>query len=314
MPLSDLSLEFVDDLERLAPFGAGNPPLTLACRDLKLVSHTPIGRTKQHLRLVVEDQEDDNQEFLWWRGADEDLPQSNFDLAFTVRTNTFRGNRRVQAQWLDFRPSEGTTLEVDTEVPDLEIVDYRAETHPLALLEDLKSQGEILLYTEGSAKQHLGGRDRLGLEPAEKLILWTPPPGPRELLSLLEVVSPQVVYVFSVDPDLDNPEAFLSRLAGLVKHTIKAKDGIAHIPRLAAAMAHREATVRLGLAWMEEKGHIRVEQEPGREEIRLRAGGKAGHALNDVAMTLKSLLNETAAYREYLKTVDKESLFLSLRA
>ena len=34
LPLSDLTLDFVADLERLAPFGPGNPPLTLVSRDL----------------------------------------------------------------------------------------------------------------------------------------------------------------------------------------------------------------------------------------------------------------------------------------
>ncbi len=315
-PLSTLTLEFVEDLERLAPFGAGNPPLTLACRDLKLVSHRPIGRARQHLQLVVEDQDGFSQDFLWWRGAGEELPRTPFDLAFTVRTNTFRGERRVQAQWLEYRLSEGTTPEVAIEAPPLEIVDYRGERHPLPVLEGLKSHSDILLFAEGEAKRRLGGRDRLELAPAEKLILWTPPPGPRELGALLGAVSPQIVYLFGADPGLDEPEEFLGRLAGLVKHTLEAKDGLAHVPTLAAAMAHREATVRLGLAWLEEKGHIIVELPTGdasrsdaaSEEVQLRAGGNPGHALGDVAMALKSLLDETAAFRVYFKTTEKDSI------
>ena len=34
LPLSDLTLDFAADVERLAPFGPGNPPLTLVSRDL----------------------------------------------------------------------------------------------------------------------------------------------------------------------------------------------------------------------------------------------------------------------------------------
>ena len=318
VPLSRLSLDFVDDLERLAPFGAGNPPLTLACRDLKLISHTPIGRARQHLRLVVEDQDGVSQEFLWWRGAEHELPNSTFDLAFKVRTNTFRGARRIQAEWLDFRPSAGATTEVISEAPSLDVTDYRGETHPLALLDRLKAQGDILLYTEGEAKRRLGGRDRLELAPAERLILWSTPPGPRELQTILEAVSPKLVYLFGVDPGLDEPGDFLERLTGLVKHSLRAKDGLAHLPALAAAMAHREATVRLGLAWLEEKGLITVDPpsgETGRgemeagSELQLRLGGEPGYALHDVAMTLKTLLDETAAYRAYLRSADKETLF-----
>ncbi len=308
VPLSHLDLDLVEDLERLAPFGAGNPILTLASRDLKLVSHTLIGRTRQHLRLVVEDQEGASQEFLWWRGAGEELPQTTFDLAYTVRTNTFRGQRRVQAQWLDFRQSAGTKPEVISEAPVVEFVDCRDEAHPLALLDDLKSHGKYQLFTEGEAKRRLGGRDRLELAPAETLILWTPPPGPKELQTLVEAVSPQRIYLFNIDPGLDSHEDFLARLVGLVKHTLKAKKGLAHLPTLAAAMAHRETTVRLGLAWLDEKGHIRAERSAESGEYHLSSDGEPGLALNDVAMTLKTLLEETSAYRAYLRSADKESL------
>ncbi|MBU0512679.1 MAG: single-stranded-DNA-specific exonuclease RecJ, partial [Chloroflexi bacterium] len=84
LPLAELSLDLVDDLERLAPFGAGNPPLILATRGLKLVSHTVIGRTREHLRLVVADEAGNAQNVLWWRGAGEPLPDdgSRFDLAY----------------------------------------------------------------------------------------------------------------------------------------------------------------------------------------------------------------------------------------
>ncbi|MBM3143955.1 MAG: single-stranded-DNA-specific exonuclease RecJ [Chloroflexi bacterium] len=307
LSLPALTLDFLEDLERLAPFGAGNPPLTLACRDLKLVSHTPMGRANQHLRLVVEDPDGNSQEILWWRGAGEELPQSTFDLAFHARANTFRGERRIQAELLDYRPSAAATLEVVPEPPALEAVDYRGERHPLPLLDQLKTQDDILLYTEGEAKRRLGGRDRLGLVHAPKLILWTPPPGPRELRVLLEAVSPQVVYLFAVAPGVARPEEFLKRLAGLVKHTLKARDGIARLDELAAAMAHRETTVRLGLAWLEEKGHISVERGEG-GELRLRTPGQPGHALDDVAMTLEALLDETAAYREYFEKANPATL------
>ena len=41
--LSDLSLTLVDELERLAPFGSGNPPLVLATRDVYITAKRPLG-------------------------------------------------------------------------------------------------------------------------------------------------------------------------------------------------------------------------------------------------------------------------------
>ena len=45
LDLPDLNLELADSLERLAPFGAGNPKLTLATRGVTLKSVAEIGKT-----------------------------------------------------------------------------------------------------------------------------------------------------------------------------------------------------------------------------------------------------------------------------
>ncbi len=49
--LPEISLNLVDTLEQLGPFGPGNPPLTFACRDLSIIKQTPLGRTGEHIQL-----------------------------------------------------------------------------------------------------------------------------------------------------------------------------------------------------------------------------------------------------------------------
>lgn len=311
LDLDELSLDFVDDIERLAPFGPGNPALTLASRNLKLVSHTAIGRGRSHLRLVVEDESGKTQDVLWWRASEADLPQGQFDMAYTLSANTFRGERRLQVVWQDYRQSAAAPLEGETKIPDIEIVDYRGETYPLPLLDQIKKENS-LLFAEGDAKQRLpfAGRDRNELFPAETLILWTTPPERRLLAEIIAQVSPKKVYFFIVDPGLDTPEAFLERLAGLVKHTLNAKNGRVSLDALAAAMAHKVDTVRVGLAWMEEKGLVTVQQAEDGKEIIISSGGNASLAVDDIALTLKAMLTETSAYRAYLKTTAKDTLKL----
>ncbi|MBT3390437.1 MAG: single-stranded-DNA-specific exonuclease RecJ [Chloroflexi bacterium] len=307
LPLGEITLELADDLSRLAPFGAGNPALILATRNLKLVNSTLIGRDKSHRRLVVEDQAGNVQDIVWWRGASEELPEGEFDVAYTISTNTFRGERRLQLEWQGFHPSAGASPEVAPEAFPLEVLDYRREQHPLPLLDQLKTEGNFNLYTEGEAKRRLSGHDRNELAPAEMLILWSAPPGPRELSAILAATTPKRIALFGIIPDLDEPAAFLTRLAGLAKHALRAKAGRVELSVLAAAMASRENAVHLGLAWMEEKGHIRVKGEAGHGELQLSAGNEPGHALEDIAMTLKAVLDETAAYRAYFKETSVDS-------
>ncbi len=89
--LADISLELTQDIERLAPFGNGNPPLTLATRNVKIASRSQLGRRGDHLQLRIEDEQGNRQRVVWWRGAGQYLPMGQFDLAYTVRTSTYKG-------------------------------------------------------------------------------------------------------------------------------------------------------------------------------------------------------------------------------
>src|SRR5690606_37687073 len=109
--LADLSLELVEQIERLSPFGAGNPPLTLASRGLSIKSSRTVGRGQEHLQLVLTDDSGTTQRAIWWNGASEDLPQGRFDLAYVARASDYRGQREVQIEWQDARPLEAVDLD-----------------------------------------------------------------------------------------------------------------------------------------------------------------------------------------------------------
>ena len=91
LDLADISLELTTDIERLAPFGNGNPPLTLATRNLKVASRKGLGRRGEHLQVEVEDAQGRRQPVIWWRGARAELPKGRFDLAYTVRASVYKG-------------------------------------------------------------------------------------------------------------------------------------------------------------------------------------------------------------------------------
>jgi single-stranded-DNA-specific exonuclease len=239
LPLADLSLDLVEELERLAPFGPGNLPLTLVSRGLSLISHSAVGRTGEHLQLIVEDEEGTAQRVIWWQGAGWPLPQGRFNLAYVVRASNYRGQRDVQVEWVDARPIEEPAIRPEglpkTFRVSVEIVDYRREPSPRRALERLTARENIQIWSEAEAKTELAGQDRHELKPSKFLIIWTTPPGPAELRTVLEKVSPTRVYLFGMDPGLDHPETFLKRLAGLTRYALSSNRGRASISSLAAA-------------------------------------------------------------------------------
>ena len=305
--LADLSLDLVEELERLSPFGQGNPSLTLASKNLVLKNHTPIGRTGEHLQLIVEDEQSTVQKVLWWRGVGQPLPKGRFDLAYTVRASDYRGLRDVQVEWVDAR--DKAPPEEKAQIPKrVQIVDYRQEANPRQVLERVRSQENIQVWSEAGAKAEVAGRDRSELDRSQVLVIWTTPAGPNELQTVLERVSPGMIYLFGIDPGLDRPEEFLKRLAGLAKHALSANQGRVGISTLAAATAQRDSTVRAGLAWLAARGYLVVHDEEN-DEVHLTAGSQVISAdLPRFAAQLNVLLEETAAYREHFVEMGEEAL------
>ncbi len=307
LPFSELSLALVDDLERLAPFGAGHPPLTLATCNVRAQGINVIGRNGDHLAITVEDGSGTLQRVIWWRADQEDVPAEAFDLAYTVRANTFRGERRLQVEWLDARPVPAAIPEAVIEIPRRLIEDYRREPHPETLLTPWLQRPGAQLWAEGVALP--GARTRLELEPGPVLILWTAPPGPEELAAALQVVNPQEIALFCHHPALDEINPFLQQLIGRVKYALSHREGRIAVPELAAAVAHREVTIRRGLAWMEAHGDLTLVQEEGEIALVARGGAKNASALARRTAELVALLEETAAYRNYFARTGVELLF-----
>ncbi len=310
LTLPELSLELVEDLERLAPFGAGNSPPVFATRELRLTGYAAVGRTGEHLQLTIEDELGHSQRSIWWQGAGYSLPEGQFDLAYSVRASTYRGQREVQIEWIDYRQTEAIALSTGAKKHTLEVSDRRADPKPLIRLNQLRQQEQLIVWGEGEAKAGVNCLDRLELYPAEKLAIWTIPPGIQELQSALRLVNPDMVYLFGINPGMDEPEAFLKRLAGLIKNCIKTNQGIANISTLAAATSQRVATIKTGLEWLEEHGHIKLISIDD-DEVRVQAGvGLKNQNSKASSARLNAQLAESAAFRRYYLSADPNRLVI----
>ncbi|MEZ0395525.1 MAG: single-stranded-DNA-specific exonuclease RecJ [Anaerolineales bacterium] len=307
LDLPAITLKLAQALEMLAPFGPGNEKPILASHNLKLRSATPIGRNQEHRRLVVEDEAGNAQTVLWWDSADLDLPQGIFDLAYTIRAAQWQGTTSAQLTLIAFRQTAEVVAEVRR--PSIEIVDYRADPQPHRRLAELPAG--TLIWAEGPDRERVHGLDRYELAAAPALAIWTPPPGPDVLAAVLEKVAPQTIFLFAPSETSEATEAFMARLAGLVKFAIWQRGGRVNYASLAAATAQREVVVRKGLTWMVERGKIRVVGESGKS-LTLAAGGEVNDPAGAAQLwaEIQSLLAETSAYRAYFRQAPAAALIV----
>jgi single-stranded-DNA-specific exonuclease len=302
--LDQVTIELAEELGRLAPFGAGNPPVVLAARGVTIAGGRIVGRDGEHRLVEVTDAAGASLRMIWWNGAGEELPTGAFDGAFTLRASSYLGQPQIEAVWAGYRQGEAVA---EVTIPShYEVVDYRTNPNRERLLRELAAAGTAAIWREPQAAASSPGADRGRLDPADALCIWTTPPGPAELRAALERVQPERVYLFAVDPEASGPEAFVGRLAGLVKHVLGHRQGRAEAGELAVAMASTETAVRLGLAWLEARGDLRVgEEEPGVFTLQ---AGRAGPTaeVQRAWERLSAALAEIAAYRGHFRRAPAE--------
>jgi len=324
--LSELTIEFVADLERLAPFGAGNPALVFVSEKMKVKDHSEVGRGDEHIIFSLEDEDGAEHKVVWWNGSEKfrqsHLVDEMFDLAYSVHFSTYRGRRDIKIELVDFRIHEDYEVARLEEVK-IEVVDYREELSPVSLVQRELVVGETQIWAEGEAVNRLKDKhlpdefvrqthDRFGLTPCDVLVIWTTPPGRAELDYVLEKVKPTKVVLIGISPSTDRLDRFLKRLIGLVKFSLKTKHGKLELTELTAALAHKEITVRVGIDWLSVQGYSCRYTTGGDEIIFSNEDRRVSMDTSLITDQLKSLLEETAAFRAFFIKTDPDKLISSI--
>lgn len=307
VPLREVSSTLLTTIQRLAPFGPGNPPVMLACREVEVVQQTIFGKWNDHKRVVIADQAGDKQELIWWGGANEPSPAGQFDVAFTLSPDDFHGEGAVQLEWQTFRQVE----EVATIVTKPTLVDWQTVDKPVNLI---RQHNLAMIWGEGIRLPDVSLRSREQLQPSNHLVIWTVPPHEQIYRQALATVQPQQIFLVGQPTSSDTLPAFMQLLMGLLKYAGQHKEGLFHVKQLAAAMGHTEATIRLGLDWLIAQGKVIIEpttestiessnhlaQSPWQLKIAQQPPDKSRAAI--VELQLKAALAETAAYRKFFRT------------
>ncbi len=262
LSLSEIDLQFVSEIDRLAPFGPGNPPLNFLLPDLQFVSATDIGQTGEHRQVIAADELGNQQRFIWWNGADEPLPEAEFDLVCRIAQSDYKGSPQINAEWIGFRLSEHGRQEINQR--RIEWVDLRQRAATLPILEEiLTNETDVQVWAEGVLPVNFPGIPRQDLHEGKSLVIWTIPPSASLMDNTIRTVSPEKIYFFSANPGLEQFVSFTQRIAGLAKYVINHQAGKTTFTALAAACASERESVQIALHYWSAKGvfQFAIEQD-----------------------------------------------------
>jgi len=308
-PPQSIDLPLLEQLEKLAPFGAGNPPPVFAARNMRLVSAVPVGKLKEHLQVMVEDEQGNSSRFIWWQGAGMPQPEGPFDLAFNAHASNYKGQPQVSLEWLDFRTLEQDTLIISSgKQKTVEHIDYRSRKDRIVLLHELISQVDPEIYREGADIPSTPGKLRFELEKNPNLVIWSIPPSQKVLEEIFQNVQPQKVYWFG-DPHMDKEiEVILKSVARQIKRGLEDNQHLFDPKTMAANLGTSDEILRLTLQWLAARGDITIDYLY-QETAALEAGGvKDNEKEKELQKRLQKAFAEVEAFRRYTLRTSPENL------
>lgn len=308
LSLPEITPDLIAEVQRLSPFGPGNPALNFAVEDLSLISATEVGQTGDHRQVIAADHNEHQQKFIWWSGAEEPLPEATFDLICHLSQSDYKGLLQVSAEWVVFRLSEQGLTEVKRRKYD--IVDLRREPGPINTLEKLMvEEGDAQIWGEGPLPKCTNALDRTKLSQGKTLIVWTVPPSQSVLDSVLLKVKPSKVVLCGVLPEGCDEHPLMKRIAGLVKFVINQKAGCTTIQELAGASAVTPRTLHTVLQIWEAMGELRIALDEDRVLVSRSNQEPIPESIRILREVLQDQLAETRSFQRYYLQADLNSIF-----
>lgn len=239
----EVNLETVHELAQLAPFGEANPRPLCYTQELTVKS---LRQLKSGCILTLGDRWNSFSAGLWGTG---NLPEQGSSICGLYTLSEYQSQGRdpqVQANLVFWWVNDVKPL-VRTDKPLL--ADRRKV--PVSQGELAREYPGAVFFREGVSWQRAEGGGRDILQPADTLVLLTPPAAPDILRQVLAMVSPKLVVLAYSKEQLDG-KTLINSLAGLVKYCINHLGGKAGLSQVAAVLGITETALIAGLDVLKE--------------------------------------------------------------
>lgn len=163
--INQLDMALLDDLERMAPFGTGNPEPVFACRGAHLLSCRGVGEGGKHLKLRVSQggSELDGIGFQMGELALELKRQKRgIDLAFSLQRNHWQGRTSLQLLIKDLCTSPLTPAEIARR--NWRVEDHRGQANKDTLMDLVGREKTLVCVNTARAAEELARWLREGQE------------------------------------------------------------------------------------------------------------------------------------------------------
>ncbi|MCD7780138.1 MAG: single-stranded-DNA-specific exonuclease RecJ, partial [Candidatus Gastranaerophilales bacterium] len=261
---SDINIETVKIIDKLQPFGAANPSPLFVMNEAVLSNFKMMGQNNNHLKMFIS-KENIPFECVKWNCPDFNLPtDSNLDLLFSLRLNTFNNNTVVQLMIEDVH-SEFIKLKNNCEI---KILDHRNKKNILPQVFDYITSTKKMtaIYIENTAlatqlklpdeiQKKVFSKNNIPSD-IEQIMFFDIPAIKEDFYKILKEVKPDIIHLMNFNISEIGTDNLIAKLSGMIKYALSNLSGIINLTRAAKALSVTEETVECALAVFEDSKMI----------------------------------------------------------
>lgn len=249
----DLDLMLVEEIAKLEPFGASNPSPVFAIKDFTVKEKSLMGSEKNHLSLKVQGK-DAVYTCVWWSKGDIPIVEGDkLDVAFSPKSNTFRGVTKLQLIVSDIH-SDVLDNEEEENSSQTKVFDHRNKSNISLLVEDYikTSKMNITVFAENqeiikSLKPYSAISERVvsrqNISKADSIMFFDYPPSEEIFNEIIEQVSPLHIHYMPCNFVKIDEQSLLKTISGMIKYACNNKDGIFDLKKSSSFLAITEECV-----------------------------------------------------------------------
>ena len=136
----DLTESFINEIERLEPFGEGNPNPIFSMSNLTLMQKKTMGAKKNHLKLFLTDEKGSILEAVWWKKESIHIEEGEkVNIAFTPAINSYMDKTTIQLIIKDLKLASDKEPEYEEE--EIEEEFFESEFEAIAeIIEEIEDE------------------------------------------------------------------------------------------------------------------------------------------------------------------------------
>lgn len=317
----EISIDLIDCIKRLEPFGEGNKPPLFMTKDLVLNSFKTMGQKSNHLKIFCENKNGKPFECVFWNHDTLNIPEGKeFEVIFSPKLNVFNGITTIQLNVQDIK----SEFMQKVEIPDFKLYDHRKKTNIFRQICDYllttKVSTEIFAQNKSicdTLKQYKEIapmlRSRKNVEKCSQIMFFDYPPSESIMESLLQKSGAKVFHFMNYNNRPIDAQELIKSISGMLKYVCSSKDGKVNLRDVSDFLAISDEVAELCFDILESLGMFEVlEKNLYDYKIKFNAPVEFSKVKeSDLFEELEAELKKIYEYREMLLTIPLDELKLT---